>query len=67
MVVEHPLSKFIPNGIAALALARRVGTTVSHLRNIRDKRRSPSLGLAKKLSDATGIKMESFLRPQDRR
>ena len=53
----HPLTPFVTSD-----LAERVGCSVHHLRNIRDGRKSPSIGLAKRLADATGIRMELFAR-----
>jgi hypothetical protein len=60
---EHPLDPFMPTEAAAAELAARVRCSVPHLRNIRDGRKSASLGLAKRLSDHTGLPMDAFLRP----
>lgn len=59
----HPLDPFMPNEVAVAALAARARCSVSHLRNIRDGRKSASLGLAKRLSDVTGLRMDAFLQP----
>lgn len=60
---DHPLAPFMPNEAATAALAGRVGCSVPHLRNIRDGRKNASIGLAKRLSDDTGLPMDSFIRP----
>lgn len=62
---DHPLAAFIPDEMAAAALAERVGCSVPHLRNIRAGRKSASLELAKRLGDATGLPMDSFLKPAE--
>lgn len=60
----HPLAAYMPDGKATVALGERVGCSVQHLRNIRDGRKEPSLPLAKRLSDATGLRMDAFIRPE---
>lgn len=61
---DHPLAPFMPDEAATAALAGRVGCSVSHLRNIKDGRKNASIGLAKRLSDDTGLPMDSFIRPE---
>ena len=58
---SHPLTDFITDETTAGKLARKVGCSVPHLRNIRDGRKSASLRLARDLSEATGIPMDEFL------
>lgn len=60
----HPLDPFMPDEAAATSLAAKARCSVSHLRNIRDGRKSASLELAKRLSDVTGLRMDAFLRPE---
>lgn len=45
----------------AAKLAKKVECSIHHLRNIRDGRRTPSLRLAKRLSEATKLSMDAFL------
>jgi hypothetical protein len=61
---EHPLQPLIPNEEAAAALASTARCSVSHLRNIAAGRKNASLPLAKRLSDATGLAMDSFMQPE---
>lgn len=61
MPLIRPLAPFMTDETATKALAEGAGCSVAHLRNIRDGRKSASLKLAKRLSDATGLPMESFL------
>ncbi len=60
----HPLAPYVATMEAATALGKTVGCGFKHLRNIRDGHKVPSLQLAKRLSDATGIRMDAFLRPE---
>ena len=61
---DHPLAPFIDDETTARALAEAVGCSVPHLRNIRDGRKGTSMRLAKRLSDATKLPMETFLQPE---
>ena len=63
---QHPLRKLMVDKDATHALAKAVGCTASHLRNLRDGRKTASLQLAKRLSDQTGIRMDAFIRPDDK-
>jgi plasmid maintenance system antidote protein VapI len=46
-------------------LARRVGISLRHMNDIIRGRRKPSYGLAKKFEDATGIKRQAWIWPED--
>ena len=61
----HPLATFIATPGKINALARKVRCSPAHLRNIRDGRKIPSLPLATRLSNITGLKTDAFLRPED--
>lgn len=58
----HPLEPFVKTHAAATKLAGEAQCSVPHLLNIRAGRKNASLPLAKRLSDATGLRMEAFLR-----
>jgi nucleoside-diphosphate-sugar epimerase len=61
---QHPLRPFIENTAAAAKLAGEAQCSVSHLLNIGAGRKTASLPLAKRLSEATGLKMEVFIGKQ---
>lgn len=61
MAEAHPLDLHLQDKDAAASLAARARCSVSHLRNIRDGRKMPSLPLAKRLSEAIGKPIEAFL------
>lgn len=61
----HPLQKWCDTGWAIEDLANAVGCSGSHVRNIIARRKQPSLGLAKRLSDQTGLAMEVFLKQEE--
>lgn len=67
--MEHPLKAWrrgqAPK-VTLTALAQRVGVTASHLSEIENYKNEPSLDLANRLSDATGIEMKSFVAPTTR-
>lgn len=58
----HPLEPFVKTTAEATKLAGKADCSVTHLLNIRAGRKNASLPLAKRLSDATGLRMEAFLR-----
>lgn len=43
------------------ALARLVGVTASHLSEVENYKNEPSLDLASRLSDVTGLEMKTFV------
>ncbi len=49
--------------VTLAALARRVGVTPSHLSEIENYKNEPSLDLAGRLSEATGLEMKAFVLP----
>lgn len=57
----HPLAKFVIDYDACKELGKRVGVDATHILNIREGRKVPSLELAKRLADATGLSMEAFV------
>jgi hypothetical protein len=64
MAKRHPLKPFIKTNADAATLAERAQCSVSHLLNIGAGRKTASLPLAKRLSEATGLPMDTFMRPE---
>lgn len=68
--MEHPL-KIWRQGqtpkVTLAALARRVGVTASHLSEVENYKNEPSLDLADRLSEATGLEMKAFVPPPQTR
>jgi hypothetical protein len=61
---QHPLRPFIDTQAAAASLAERAQCSVSHLLNIGAGRKTASLPLAKRLSEATGLPMDAFMQAE---
>ena len=62
----HPMERWsILHGMQVKEVAEAVGCSGAHPRNIMAWRKEPSLGLAAKLSDVTGLEMRAFLKPGD--
>lgn len=59
---EHPLAPFVPTYAAARELSRLVGCTPSHVLNVVNGHKRPSLDLAARLSQITKLPIEAFLR-----
>ena len=57
----HPLAKFLPSYRACEELSRRVGCSPSHLMNIKNGHKRPSLALANRIADETGLAMKAFV------
>lgn len=59
---DHPLKEWREqNGMSQGALAEKVDVWASHISQIEGGLRVPSLGLASRLSEITGIPIEKFV------
>lgn len=63
-MIDSPLAIALRNPKTAAKLAKRIGCTISYLRNIRDGRRTPSMRIAKRLSETLKMSMDAFLQPE---
>lgn len=66
--MEHPLKEWrraqTPK-VTLVALAARLGVTASHLSEVENYKNEPSLDLASRLSDITGVEMKAFVIPSE--
>jgi transcriptional regulator with XRE-family HTH domain len=56
----HALEQLLPDYAACKDLAKRVGCAPTHVLNIRNRRKRPSLDLAVKLCRETGLSIQAF-------
>lgn len=61
---SHPLAAFLPDYKACREMSERVGCDPTHLLNIREGRRKPSVDLLVRLCDETGLPARAFVSEQ---
>ena len=63
---QHPMERWADlHEMPVRRLAEAAGISGAYLRNIYAWRREPSLAVAARLSDLSGIEMRAFLKPGD--
>jgi plasmid maintenance system antidote protein VapI len=66
--MDHPLKVWRRTQspkVTLVALAQQVGVTASHLSEVANYKNVPSIDLADRLSNATGLEMKSFVVPAE--